>query len=187
MTTRPFSANAQQVAQEIGDVLQGIESAQIDRYIAELQAAETVFFVGVGRVLLALETAVKRLNHLGIRAYTVGALNEPPMGANDLLVVGSGSGESIYPRHIAQCAKAYDARIVHLTSNPASSIAQLADVVVDFHCGSKASIGAVSSIQPMTTLFEQSLVVFGDIVCLQIMTERGLSFADVSRNHANLE
>ena len=187
MTTQLFSVNAQQVAHEIGNVLQGIDSAQIDRYIAELQGAETVFYVGVGRVLLALETAVKRLNHLGIHAYTVGALNEPPIGTRDLLVVGSGSGESIYPRHIAQCAKSYGARIVHLTSNPGSSIAQLADVIVDFHCGSKASAGAQPSIQPMTTLFEQSLVVFGDVVCLHIMTERGLSFADVSRNHANLE
>ncbi|TRJ29637.1 3-hexulose-6-phosphate isomerase, partial [Salmonella enterica subsp. enterica serovar Mbandaka] len=43
------------------------------------------------------------------------------------------------------------------------------------------------SIQPMTTLFEQSLVLFGDLVCLEIMAIKQLSLANVKLNHANLE
>ncbi|TSG06427.1 3-hexulose-6-phosphate isomerase, partial [Salmonella enterica subsp. enterica serovar Typhimurium] len=83
--------------------------------------------------------------------------------------------------------KRYDAKIVHLTSSPTSSIAQLADVIVDFHCGSKGGTGEYISIQPMTTLFEQSLVLFGDLVCLEIMAIKQLSLANVKLNHANLE
>lgn len=187
MTTLNYIASAEKVAGEISQVLQGVEQQQIDAYLAALLQADKVFFVGVGRVMLALETAVKRLNHLGINACVVGAVNEPPIGASDVLVVGSGSGESLFPKHIAACAKGFGATLVHLTSNPQSSIAQMSDVVVDFHCGSKAGSGAYSSIQPMTTLFEQSLVIFGDLVCLQLMAIKGLSFSDVSRNHANLE
>lgn len=60
--------------------------------------------------LLALEMTVKRLNHLGINACVVGAVNEP-IGPKDILVVGSGSGESIFPKHITACAKRYDAKL----------------------------------------------------------------------------
>ncbi|TSH60892.1 3-hexulose-6-phosphate isomerase, partial [Salmonella enterica subsp. enterica serovar Muenchen] len=57
----------------------------------------------------------------------------------------------------------------------------------DFHCGSKGGTGEYISIQPMTTLFEQSLVLFGDLVCLEIMAIKQLSLANVKLNHANLE
>ncbi|NDO83773.1 3-hexulose-6-phosphate isomerase [Citrobacter sp. NCU1] len=187
MDTANFRENVRITGNEYSKVLNGLSEQQISAYISVLLQAEKVFFVGVGRVLLALEMTVKRLNHLGINACVVGAVNEPPIGPRDVLVVGSGSGESIYPKHIAVCAKRYNAKIIHLTSSPTSSIAQLSDVVVDFHCGSKGGEGKHSSIQPMTTLFEQSLVLFGDLICLEIMAIRKLSFADVKLNHANLE
>ncbi|QWA09278.1 SIS domain-containing protein [Sodalis ligni] len=187
MSNFQYVETVDRVTAEIASVLRGIEEEQIQAYVAALLKADTVFFVGVGRVLLALETAVKRLNHVGIKACVVGDINEPPIGPRDVLVVGSGSGESIFPKHIAGCAKKYGATLVHLTSNPASSIAQVADVIVDFHCGSKSGQGAFTSIQPMTTLFEQVLVIFGDLVCLRIMAIKELSLAEVAGNHANLE
>ncbi|EBS3046506.1 3-hexulose-6-phosphate isomerase [Salmonella enterica subsp. enterica serovar Tchad] len=187
MATKNYRENVGIIEKELSMVLSRIDERQIDEYISTLLQAEKVFFVGVGRVLLALEMTVKRLNHLGINACVVGAVNEPPIGPKDILVVGSGSGESIFPKHITACAKRYDAKIVHLTSSPTSSIAQLADVIVDFHCGSKGGKGEYISIQPMTTLFEQSLVLFGDLVCLEIMAIKQLSLANVKLNHANLE
>lgn len=54
-------------------VLSRIDERQIDEYISTLLQAEKVFFVGVGRVLLALEMTVKRLNHLGINACRWGS------------------------------------------------------------------------------------------------------------------
>ncbi|MFK3707828.1 6-phospho-3-hexuloisomerase [Raoultella sp. BIGb0138] len=187
MTNASYSAAAQAITSEIASVLKNIDEAQIADYIAALRQANKVFFVGVGRVALALETTVKRLNHIGITACEVGAINEPPIAPGDVLVVGSGSGESIFPKHIAQCAKRYGATVVHLTSSPASTIARMSDVVVDFHCGSKSGSGTQMSIQPMTTLFEQSLMIFGDLICLRIMDMQGMTFEQVRLNHANLE
>lgn len=187
MSDLTYRERVGRITEEINTVLGNIDEAEIQAYTRILLNAEKVFFIGVGRVMLALETSVKRLNHAGINACVVGAVNEPPIGKNDVLVVGSGSGESIIPKHIATCAKKYDAKVVHLTSNPASSIARMADVIVDFHCGSKAGSGSITSIQPMTTLFEQSLMIFGDLVCLEIMKEKGLTFEEVSKRHANLE
>jgi 6-phospho-3-hexuloisomerase len=187
MTNISYLDKVNQVSAELTAVLQGIEIRQVEAYLATLQQADKVFFVGVGRVLLALQTTAKRFNHLGIKSWVVGEINEPPIGLKDILVVGSGSGESLFPKHIAARAKQFGAGVVHLTSNPASSIAKMADVVVDFHCGSKAGTGAFQSIQPMTTLFEQALMIFGDLICLELMEMKGLSQTEVSRNHANLE
>ena len=39
--------------------------------------SEKVFVVGVGRVMLMLQAFAKRLNHLGITANYVGAIDEP--------------------------------------------------------------------------------------------------------------
>lgn len=187
MTGISYLEQVDQVTAELAAVLQSIETRRIEAYLSRLQQADKVFFVGVGRVLLALQTTAKRFNHLGIKSWVVGEINEPPIGPQDILVVGSGSGESLFPRHIAARAKEFGAGVVHLTSNPASTIAQMADVVVDFHCGSKAGAGAFFSIQPMTTLFEQALMVFGDLMCLQLMELKGLSQDEVGRRHANLE
>ena len=181
-----YYENSQAVMEELSHLLDKVSQEQIKSYTKELLQAEKVFFIGVGRVRLALEAAVKRLTHLGIQCHMVGDLNEPPITNKDLLVVGSGSGESVIPLEIAKKAKSFDARMVHLTSNPASSIAQLADTIVQFESPSKSS-QAFTSIQPMTTVFEQGLLLFHDVLTLQLMEERGMTFEELKANHANLE
>ncbi|MEO1772357.1 SIS domain-containing protein [Candidatus Enterococcus ferrettii] len=183
---KTYYENTQAVMKELGQLLGKVSQEQITSYAVELLQAEQVFFIGVGRVRLALEAAVKRLTHLGIHCHMVGDLNEPPITRNDLLVVGSGSGESVIPLEIAKKAKGFDARIVHLTSNSTSSIAQLADVIVQFESPSKSS-RVFTSIQPMTTVFEQALLLFHDVLTLQLMEEKGISFEELKANLANLE
>lgn len=116
----------------------------------------------------------------------VGDLNEPPITSDDLLVVGSGSGESVIPLEIAKKAKSYQATIVHLTSSPESSIAQLADSVVTFESPSKSN-QTFTSIQPMTTVFEQGLLIFHDVLALRLMEEKQMTMEALKRRHANLE
>lgn len=183
---KTYYKNSQAVLEELDQLLGKVSAVEIVNYMTELLQADQVFFIGVGRVKLALEAAVKRLTHLGIDCHMVGDLNEPPITKNDLLVVGSGSGESVIPLEIAKKAKAFEARIVHLTSSPQSSIAQLADVIVQFESPSKTS-SAFTSIQPMTTVFEQGLLLFHDVLTLQLMEEKGMDFDQLKAKHANLE
>lgn len=186
MSENIFFKKSQLVVNELSTVMSRLEPQSIEEFITSLLDAEKVLVVGVGRVRIALSAFVKRLNHLGISSWLVGDVNEPPISKHDLLLIGSGSGESIFPKNIALCATKYGARLAHLTSSPESSIAKMSDIVVDFHCGSKSGDG-ISSIQPMTTLFEQSLLIFGDLICLEIMQRKGLSAEQVASQHANLE
>ncbi|MCF1618858.1 SIS domain-containing protein [Tetragenococcus koreensis] len=184
MTT--YYENTKNIIQELSDLLLKVDQKDVENYMNEVTKAKKIFFVGVGRVELALEATVKRFSHLGLNCYMVGALDEPPIGDKDLLIVGSGSGESLFPLGITNKAQKYGAKIVHLTSNPNSSIAQKADIIVRFESPSKTHSN-IKSIQPITTVFEQGLLVFHDILTLEFMQEMGLSFEDLKTRHANLE
>lgn len=181
-----YYEDSQAVIEELGTLLEKVSDEEIAQYVHSLLEAREVFFVGVGRVRLALEAAVKRLTHLNITCHMVGDLNEPPITKEDILVVGSGSGESVIPLEITKKAKNYGARIIHLTSNPESSIAQLADHIVKFESPSKSS-QIFTSIQPMTTVFEQGLLIFHDVLALQLMAEKQMTMDELKRRHANLE
>lgn len=186
MPESQYIHNQKSVIAELDTVLKSINKQEIEQLILALLSSEKIFIIGVGRVKISLSALAKRLNHLGIKTWLVGDVNEPPIGKNDLLLVGSGSGESLFPKNIAICAKKYHAKIAHLTSSPQSSIAQLSDIIVDFHCNSKSGEG-IKTIQPMTTLFEQSLMIFGDLICLDIAKRKGLTAEQVATQHANLE
>ena len=58
---------------------------------------------------------MKRFAHLGIKAHCVGEINEPAIKKDDLLIVGSGSGGSLFPLGIAKKAReTVDCTIVHI-------------------------------------------------------------------------
>ena len=183
---KSYYENSQAIVEEVNTLLSKVKEEDIENYMKESLRAEKLFFVGVGRVRLSLEAAVKRFTHLGFDCHMVGDLNEPPITEKDLLIVGSGSGESVIPLEIAKKAKSYQARVVHLTSNPQSSIAKLADTIVTFESPSKSS-QEFTSIQPMTTVFEQGLLLFHDVLALDLMKEKGLTFDKLKEKHANLE
>ena len=173
---------------ELTKALDCIDLAQVDRLIDEICKAEKVFFVGVGRVLLALQAWVKRLNHIGIRAIYVGAIDEPAITAKDLLIVGSGSGESVFPAAIARLARGTGASVVQIGSNRSGTVAKYANLFVRIPCRTKLNLpDEIDSAQPMSSLFEQTLFMLGDIISGVIIKRRNINIHDLWRFHANLE
>ena len=99
------------IVQELADVLDHVDEAQIDALVDLIANARKVFFVGVGRVKLALEAIAKRLAHLGVDTVMVGQITEPAICGQDLLIVGSGSGKTGFPLFIAGKEPVYVGRI----------------------------------------------------------------------------
>ncbi len=183
-----FKEIKQLVAEECLNALNSIDDDQSEKFIDALLDAKKVFFVGVGRVLLSLESICKRLAHLGISAHCVGDINEPAITKADLLVVGSGSGESLIPVVIAKKAKQIGAKIVWIGSNDESTAAKIADFKVRIPVQSKLNkADEIKSEQPMTSLFEQTLLLYGDAVALMICKREALDLKDLWQYHANLE
>jgi 6-phospho-3-hexuloisomerase len=176
------------VLTEVRFALESISDTDTTAFMAALGKADTVFCVGVGRVGLAISALVKRLNHLGLKAYMVGDLSEPAATDKDLLVVASGSGESAIPVAIASVAESKGIPIAYIGSNMKSHIAQIASVKVRIPVSTKLNLpGEISSQQIMSSLFEQALLLFGDIVALAYSRSKGLELSTLWRRHANLE
>lgn len=176
------------ILNEIRCALDAVDPAQVEQFLNALEGAEKVFVIGVGRVMLSLQAFAKRLNHLGIPTYCVGDINEPAITERDLLLVGSGSGESVVPVAIARRAHQFGARIAHFGSNPHSSLAPLTDIFVRIPVKTKLHLpDEIQSDQIMSSLFEQVLYVLGDTITLLFARRHNLDLAGLWRCHANLE
>lgn len=177
------------VIDELKKTLDSIDPASLEKLTEAILAADQVFFIGVGRVLLSLQSVCKRLAHLGIKAHYVGEITEPAITKNDLLIVGSGSGASLFPLNIAKKArKTVDCKIVHIGSNPNSEMKDICDFMVRIPVRTKFYLeDEIDSCQPMTSLFEQTLLLVGDILAKMIIEKQQLDMKGLWQYHANLE
>ena len=173
---------------ELQKTLASIDVESLEKLVDVILNADKVFFVGVGRVLLSLQAITKRFAHLGINAHFVGEITEPAITDKDVLIVGSGSGESLFPLGIAEKAKKLGAKVVHIGSNPNSRMKGYADFMVRIPVRTKLGLeDEIDSKQPMTSLFEQTLLILGDIIAKIIIEEKDLDMHALWAHHANLE
>lgn len=174
---------------EIRHALSAADTDAAERFVNDLCEAEKVFLIGVGRVHLSLEAFTKRLCHLGIQAHCVGDITEPALTDKDILIVGSGSGESVIPVAIAKKAKELHAkRIIHIGSNPDGSMKEYTDYMLRIPVQTRLNLpDEIPSEQIMTSLFEQSLLILGDVVSCIIADRKNLDLKALWRYHANLE
>lgn len=186
---RQYQDTCASVLDELKRTLDSIDPASVERLAQAILEADQVFFVGVGRVLLSLQCVCKRLAHLGIKAHYVGEITEPAITKNDLLIVGSGSGASLFPLGIAKKARsAVDCKIVHIGSNPNSEMKDIADFMVRIPVRTKFYLeDEIDSCQIMTSLFEQSVLLLGDVLAKIIVEQRQLDMKALWQYHANLE
>lgn len=183
-----FSYLKNDVLNELNLALSSVQDETIQQFIDEILKADKVFFVGVGRVMLSLQAICKRLAHLGIDAHCVGEITEPALTNKDLLIVGSGSGSTLFPVAIAKKAHQIGAKVIHIGSNPNSELSSLVHLMVRIPVQTKYYLDdEIASLQPMTSLFEQTLLILGDIVALMIVKQKELDLKSLWQYHANLE
>ena len=177
------------IVSELGKTLERVDAEETNKLVEEIKKAEKVFFVAVGRVMLSLKSVAKRLAHLGVDCYVVGQVTEPAITEDDLLIVGSGSGSTAFPLVIAEKAKQYDATVFHIGRNPECPMAEFSDHFVRIPASKEENleVEGVESVQPMTSMFEQALLLFGDAIALMMVRERDIEMESLWQYHANLE
>ena len=97
---KTLKKNTNAVISEIKKSLLSVSAKQTQSLVDQITIAQRVFLVAIGRVNLSLQCFGKRLAHLGIKVELVGSLTEKPATSKDLLIVASGSGESLIPIQI---------------------------------------------------------------------------------------
>lgn len=177
------------VLTELENALGSLDETALERLYEDILESDMVFLTGVGRVLLSMQAFAKRLTHLGIQAHCVGDITEPAITERDLLIVASGSGESVVPLAIAKKAREIGCRrIVHIGSNTKSSMRKYVDYMVRIPTRTRLNLpDEMDSEQIMTSLFEQTLLIMGDILAKMIVDEKKMNLDALWKLHANLE
>ena len=183
-----YKQTADLVVSELKTSLGSIDPESVEKLIELVLSSRKLFFIGVGRVMLSLQAIAKRWAHLGIDTHLVGEITEPAITPDDLLIVGSGSGTTLFPAGIAQTAHNIGAKIVHIGSNPNSPLKDIVCLMVRIPVRTKYYLeDEIDSLQPMTSLFEQTLLLLGDIVAKIIIDRKELDMKGLWQYHANLE
>ena len=131
-----------------------------------------------------------RLMQLGFSAYVVGETVTPAILPGDLLVIASGSGATGTLAVVAQKCKAAGARLALITTRPDSPIGALADLIVEVRAATTKGVpSAAKSLQPGANTFEQSVLLIGDAIVIDIIGSGNLdeTNAELMKRHANLE
>ncbi|MFQ5834749.1 MAG: 6-phospho-3-hexuloisomerase [bacterium] len=183
-----FQVLQNQVCREINSALSKVKEEEINEFIDFLLSAKKVFVMGVGRVMFMMQCFAKRIKHLGIDSYVVGETIVPAITNKDILVVGSGSGETITSVTLARVAKKFGAKVALITAAKNSTLKKMANISVRIPCPTKlkAPDEPVSE-QPMTNLFEQALLIFSDCVSMILQKRLNISEEKMWKVHANLE
>lgn len=177
-----------EILSELNGSVEGISDAEAETLINEILEARKVFVAGAGRSGLMAKSFAMRMMHMGIDSYVLGETTTPNFEQEDLLIIGSGSGETKSLISIAEKAKSIGGKIAAVTISPESTIGNLADITVKMPGSPKEQSGSARvTIQPMGSLFEQSLLLFYDAVILRFMEKKGLTTDNMFSRHANLE
>jgi len=128
--------------------------------------------------------------HLGKTVHVVGETTTPSIAPTDVLILGSGSGRTASLVIMAEQARRLGAQILLFTTDAESPLGRLSNLQVVIPAPSFRVMDEIhdcSSVQPLGTLFEQSLLILCDSLILELMRQTGVSTAQMFEHHANLE
>ena len=184
-----FRQTSKRINDEVNHVLKEIDEQQIDLFMDDVLSKKRIFIAGVGRTGLMMKSFSMRLMHLGLKVFYIGETNTPSVNHNDLLIVGSGSGETLSLVSITEKAKNLGVKMVLFTIDDLSTIANKASRIIKISAPSPKlqKSNKLDSIQPMGSLFEQSLLITLETIVVLLMERLGLDSEMMFKNHANLE
>ena len=178
-----------QILDELGETVGHVCNNSAEKLVDVIMDAQTVFVAGAGRSGLAMKSFAMRLMHIGFDTYVVGETVTPSITDKDVLLIGSGSGSTSSLVTSANKAEAIGATICLVTIDENSPIGKLGDVVLTLPAPSpkvNRDLG-FRSVQPMGSLFEQSLLLTLDAIILLLMEKTGKTPESMFNRHANLE
>ncbi|WP_027956074.1 6-phospho-3-hexuloisomerase [Halobacillus kuroshimensis] len=181
-------AYMKKITAELEESISLISREETEALITQMLQSRRIFVAGAGRSGLMGKSFVMRLMHIGLDAYAVGETVTAGLEEGDLLIIGTGSGETVSLAAVAEKAKRLGGKVAAVTINPDSTIGKTADLTVQMP-GAPKDRGQEEfrTIQPMGSLFEQTMLVLYDALILGLMEKKGLDSEMMYGKHANLE
>jgi len=186
-----------EVVRHVEDIVEGLNEKQIAAMIEAIENTDRIFMMGAGRSGMASRAFAMRLVQLGLTAYVIGESVTPAMTDKDLLIAVSGSGETKSIVSAARVAKGVGSTVLAVTSYPRSRLGRIADMRVAIKGRTKIDvekdhlkhqiIGTHSTLTPLGTLFEDTVMIFFDGIIAKLMSDLKKDELEMRNRHATLE
>lgn len=185
------------IINELKSVLDTVKDYQLENAVKVIADSPSIYVYGCGRSGYMMRAFAMRLMHLGRNAYFIGDTETPAAKEGDLLIIGSGSGETGSLKAIASKAKFLKMRLLVITGNENSSLGKIADdlLVIKTDSSKKDEMGEIvvdkdqksESVFPMGSVFEISMLIISDILINMLMMKLQVKSNFMVSRHANLE
>lgn len=167
------------VLNELASLGDQINEHEFNAVIDAITSANHIFLAGAGRSGQMINAFANRLMHIGMSVSVVGEISSPHSHSGDLMIVGSGSGETQRLINQVNIAKKNGVQIALITTSPDSTLASMADRVLTIPAGNSA--------QPMGSLFEQACLLTYDSLVLALMKNLDETNQSMKARHADIE
>ena len=186
MNDEPVFLNSlEYIQRKIKDILQKVSQKEIEEIKQLFFNAHHIFVYGAGRSGLVARAFAIRLVHLGYQAFVIGETITVPVQQDDLVVIVSGSGETIPAVMTAEIAHNLGAQVISVTGKKDSDIAHYADITlfISANCNEKER----KRYAPLGTLFEASVWILLDGLIADLLHSKKETEESMRRRHATLE
>ncbi len=178
-----------QILRELEHTVLSVSDESAADVVQAILRAKRIFVAGAGRSGFMIKAFAMRLMHLGFEVHVVGEATTPNLTADDLVIIASGSGATGSLVNMAQKAKKIGAPLALVTIDRDSPIGNVTDILLSIAAPSPKiqKETGFTSIQPMGSLFEQSLLLVLDTLILMLMASQNKTSDVMFTRHANLE
>ena len=180
-----FTRSITYIQKKISEILAKVSQEEINSIKQLFLSSHRIFVYGAGRSGLVAKAFAIRLVHLGFQAFVIGETICAPVQRDDLVVIVSGSGETIPAVMTAEIAHNIGAHVVSITGKKRSEIAKYADVTLYISSGCKEQERKFYA--PLGTLFEASVWILLDGLIADLLDTKQESEEVMRKRHATLQ
>jgi 6-phospho 3-hexuloisomerase len=173
------------IQRKIKEILNKVSEDELNKVTDLFSKSERVFVYGAGRSGLVAKAFAIRLVHLGYQTFVIGETITAPVTKGDLVLIVSGSGETIPAVMTAEIAHNLGAKVVSVTAKKDSEIAKYADITL--YISSFCNEAERQKYAPLGTLFEASVWILLDGIIADLLDSKNETEEDMRSRHATLE
>jgi 6-phospho 3-hexuloisomerase len=180
-----FSKSIEYIQRKIKDILNSVPTYDIEKVKKLFFKSNRIFVYGAGRSGLVAKAFAIRLVHLGFETFVIGETITAPVQKGDLVVIISGSGETIPAVMTADIAHKLGAKVVSITGKKKSDISKYADITLylSASCNDKER----KRYAPLGTLFEASVWILMDGIIADLLESKNETEETMRKRHATLQ
>jgi 6-phospho 3-hexuloisomerase len=180
-----FSKSIEYIQRKIKDILNQLPHNDIEQIKKLFFKSNRIFVYGAGRSGLVAKAFAIRLVHLGFQTFVIGETITAPVQKGDLVIIISGSGETIPAVMTAEIAQNLNAKVVSITGKKKSEIAKYADITL--YISAACNDVERKKYAPLGTLFEASVWILLDGIIADLLDSKNETEKNMRRRHATLE